>query len=164
MEEYRKIDGYDNYSISNLGNVRNDTTNKILKYNTSIEYIRISLRLNNVPTKFYLHRLLALTFIPNSDNKTCVDHIDNNKRNNNLNNLRWATYSENNHNRSMSKNNKSGVKGVSWIQRDKRWCATIMIDGEKKYIGYYDNLEDAKVARQLKAAELFGTFTNVCEN
>ena len=50
----------------------------------------------------------------NVENKSFVDHIDNDKSNNNIANLRWATRAENNQNASMRKDNTSGVKGVSW--------------------------------------------------
>lgn len=47
---------------------------------------------------YYVHRLVAETFIPNPENKPCVDHIDRNPANNHVDNLRWVTYSENNYN------------------------------------------------------------------
>ncbi len=59
---------------------------------------------------YRVHILVAKAFIPNPDEITDVDH--NNRTNNNIENLRWSTRSENNYNASISKNNTSGVKGA----------------------------------------------------
>jgi hypothetical protein len=163
MEEFRKIQGYDNYSVSNFGNVRNDTTRLILQPIISTNYYIVNLYRDNKKKSFHIHRLVALTFIQNPENKKCVDHIDNNKLNNNVNNLRWATITENNRNKVLSSRNTSGVKGVMWLQKRKKWKAQVKIDGKSKHLGYFDNLEDAKKARQNEANRIFGDFTNACE-
>ena len=93
--EWRKIDGYENYSISKNGEVRNDKTGRIRKPTLGNHgYYILSLCKNSKRKIFRFHRLLALAFIPNPDNKTCVDHIDGNKTNNKLENLRWCTHQE----------------------------------------------------------------------
>ena len=99
MEEvYKVIDGYDNYEISNLGNVRNRKTGRILKHKIDTNgYYCVGLSPTNGKRKTsVIHRLIALNFIPNPNNKRCVDHIDRNKLNNDLRNLRWVSSSENN--------------------------------------------------------------------
>jgi hypothetical protein len=58
-----------------------------------------------------MHRLIASAFIPNPDNKTCVDHKNNNKLDNNINNLRYVTHQQNNQNASMKSNNFLGKNG-----------------------------------------------------
>ena len=162
QEEFRKIQGYDNYSISNLGNVKNKS-GKIMRTRINTHgYVIINLQKNKVKYTETLHRLVALTFIPNPDNKKCVDHIDNNRQNNNLENLRWATYQENNQNQSLKKN-KSGVKGVYWNKMMNKWQAQITCHGKNKCIGIFDTLEEAKQARMKEANKLFGEFTNACE-
>ncbi len=164
MEEYRKIQGYNNYSVSNLGNVRNDKTGRLLKAtNNSHGYYFVELCQNNKGKKHYLHRLVAKTFIPNPHNKKCVDHIDNNTFNNIVENLRWATLSENQGNRKMNQNSKSGAKGICWDKKYKKWRVCIMIDGKSKHLGLYENLEDAKQARMIEANKIFGEFINSCE-
>lgn len=95
---WKKLKQSKNYSINENGDVRNDVTGYIKKpyINKTNGYVMVDLYENNRPTKVTIHRLLAESFIPNSDNKPCVDHIDGNRQNNALSNLRWATYSDNN--------------------------------------------------------------------
>ncbi len=70
MEEYKLIKNFESYSVSNLGNVKNNNTNKILKQNNSNGYKRVSLN----GKYLRVHRLVAEAFIPNPENKPCVDH------------------------------------------------------------------------------------------
>jgi len=88
-----------NYEVSNLGRVkslpRKGTKGGIVKTNEKkTGYIEVY-----VGSFKLLHRLVAEAFIENPLNKPCVDHIDHNKSNNNVNNLRWVTYQENNKHR-----------------------------------------------------------------
>jgi hypothetical protein len=159
QEEYRKIKGYESYSVSNFGNVRNEKTCLILKQHLHNGYYRVGVQ----GKKHFIHRLIAEYFIPNPNNKPYVDHIDNNRSNNRIDNLRWVTTSENNYNMSIKKTNKSGVKGVYWEKKRNKWRADIKKNGVHFTIGRYVNKEDAIKARQLKAQELFGEFTNKCE-
>ena len=158
-EEYRKIEGYENYSVSNFGNVKNDETGKFLKQYNDKGYKLISI--NNKKT--WTHRLVAMAFIPNPNNKPYVDHIDNNRANNNINNLRWATPSENNYNQKLGKRNKSGFKGVHQIKETGFYRAQIQVNGNIISIGIYTTIEKAIEARVKKATELFGEFKNECE-
>ena len=93
-----KIKQCPNYSINECGLVRNDTTGKVKSpfENKKNGYLTIDLWSNNESHKFTIHRLLAEAFIPNPENKPTVDHKDGNRQNNSLDNLRWATYSEQN--------------------------------------------------------------------
>ena len=94
--EWRKIEGFPKYSVSDEGMVRNDETGKILKPDIcNGGYLRVTLCKDGKTTRKMLHRLVAEMFIPNKDNKTQVNHIDGNKQNNALFNLEWVTRSEN---------------------------------------------------------------------
>lgn len=98
--EYRKIDDYDNYVIYEDGKVKNTNTNKFL--NPTIRkdgYLIIGLVKDGKQKIFLIHRLVAIAFIENPNDYKFVDHIDNNRTNNNVSNLRWCTSSENNKNR-----------------------------------------------------------------
>jgi hypothetical protein len=92
-----------------------------------------------------------------------VDHIDNNRTNNRVDNLRWVTSSENSMNRSISSKNKSGYKGVCYDDVNNNWKAYIKINERQMNIGNYKTKEEAVEARKLKATELFGEFMNDCE-
>lgn len=74
-----------------------------------------------------------------------VDHIDRDPRNNNIENLRIVSSSQNCFNRERGKNNTTGVKGVDYVKRTNRWRARICVDG-KRYTKYYDTLLDAACA------------------
>lgn len=93
-----KINRNSNYSINELGQIRNDLTGRIKSAytNPANGYLTVDLYKDNKPHKVTVHRLLAEAFIPNPENKPCIDHKDGNRQNNALSNLRWATYSENN--------------------------------------------------------------------
>ncbi|UIU26965.1 HNH endonuclease [Escherichia phage vB_EcoS_SA80RD] len=85
-----------------------------------------------------------------------IDHIDHDRQNDRIENLRLVTASENSRNKSKPMTNKSGVVGITWHKRDLRWQAHIKIDGKKLYLGYFDNFNDAVKAR--KEAELLYNF------
>ena len=95
---WKKIKQNENYSVNELGEVRNDLTGKMKHpfLNKRNGYLYVDLWKENKSKKVPIHRLLAEAFIPNPKNKATVDHKDGNRQNNALENLRWATYSEQN--------------------------------------------------------------------
>ena len=121
METFKIIEGFENYSVSDHGNVKNNKTGRIMKQHEHNGYKRLNIEVNKKHYKKLLHVLVAGAFIPNPENKPFVDHIDNCKTNNNIQNLRWATSKENNQNKSMGKNNTSGIVGVSWDKKSNKW-------------------------------------------
>jgi hypothetical protein len=90
---WKIIDDYDNYSVSNTGDIKNNITNRILKYNIRNGYKALSLCKNNTKKTTYIHSVVANHFLekPNYD-KYVINHIDEDKLNNNLNNLEFTTY------------------------------------------------------------------------
>ena len=120
METYKVIEGFMDYSVSDHGNVKNNKTGRIIKLSVQTDgYIRIGLRLNKVEYKKRVHTLVASAFILNPDAKKCVDHINNDKTDNNIDNLRWATQNENSQNSGLSSRNKTGFKGVYFVKKTK---------------------------------------------
>lgn len=95
MEEWKKTEDYPKYSVSNLGRVRNDKTGKIriLDYNRG--YLQIHLSKNKKMDSVKIHRLVAITFIPNPENKPVVNHINNIRDDNRVENLEWVNQKEN---------------------------------------------------------------------
>jgi hypothetical protein len=137
--EFVKIQDYNNYSINNLGDVRVDKTGKFLK--KCIEkngYYRVSLYKNNNSKHFTIHRLVGIHFIPNPDNKPWIDHIDNNKLNNSIDNLRWASIQENQQNKSKQKNTSSIYKGVYFNKGMNKWLSSIKINKKGIHLGYFN--------------------------
>jgi hypothetical protein len=165
IEVYMPIDEFPNYEVSNYGNVRNKKTGKMFK--PSIDrggYYFVGLY-NNDKKRVHvnIHRLVLTTFESNYNNKQCIDHMDNNRLNNCLFNLRFVTRQENQFNMSMASNNTSGVKGVYWKAERNKWCSRITLNGKTIHLGHFDNIDDAKQARQNKAKKLFGEYINKCE-
>ncbi len=129
METYKVVKGFENYSVSDHGNVKNNTTGKILKNcPNSTGYEHVQLWKDQKRFSLKVHRLVALSFLPNLDAKPMVDHIDNNILNNNVLNLRWATRVQNGQNRTLNENNKTGQKGVSYNHRSKKYASMIQVD------------------------------------
>lgn len=94
-EEYKIIDGYENYMISNCGKVFNIKRGKFLKLRKDrYGYLLVDLSKNGKAKTFLIHRIVAQAFIPNPDNLETVDHIGS-KTDNRACNLRWLTRSNN---------------------------------------------------------------------
>ena len=98
LEVWKTIPGFEDYSVSTKGQVRRDTPGpgtypgKIMKPSISQKgYLQIKLK-KKIKR---IHRLVAISFLPNPDNLPEVDHIDENKKNNNVNNIEWVTPCEN---------------------------------------------------------------------
>ena len=96
MKEIWKKSIVENYEISNLGRVKNIKTGKIIKPDKEEKgYCRLTIKINGVRKHYAIHRLVAIAFIPNPLNKEQVDHIDNDKTNNRVDNLQWVSNKEN---------------------------------------------------------------------
>ena len=121
MEKWTTIQEASNYEGSTYGNIRNKITQKILKGRlTKSGYLQVSLKIDET-NKFsnrYIHRLVAIYWIDNPNNKREVNHKDGNKENNNINNLEWVTSSENQKHRHSIGINKTSNRRVGKFTKD----------------------------------------------
>ena len=158
IEEYRPVKGYEGlYEVSNFGNVKSlertdylgrKVKERILKAGIgSNGYLLVILFYDGLRFTKYIHKLVSIAFLnhlPNG-NKIVVDHIDNNKSNNRLDNLQLITNREN---LSKEKRGTSKYTGVYWNKQCKKWHASITINSKIKYLGQYTNEIQASNAYQ----------------
>ena len=98
IEEWKCILGFEQYSVSTYGNIRNNATNKVLKPRIRKDgYLQVSVKPDGQKSNktFRIHREVANAFIDNTDNLPHVNHIDGNKQNNKVPNLEWSSISDN---------------------------------------------------------------------
>ena len=155
------IEGYEDlYKIYPNGDVERYYKNGntiILKHKISTTgYKMITLSKNNKRKTHKIHRLLALHFIKNPNDYPIVDHIDINKLNNNLENLRWVTKSINCRNK---KNSGKYLKGVT--KTGKNFKSEIRIDGKLTYLGTFDTEIEAHQIYMVEYNKIMKDFTNL---
>lgn len=108
--------------------------------------------------KYSAHRLIFLYhhgYLPKE-----IDHIDGNRSNNLIENLRAATVEQNRHNRKLSKNNTSGIKGVSWHKNAKKWTVNLMTNKKLKNFGFYFDIDYAKFVAEFIRSKYHKEFSN----
>jgi len=125
------------------------------KSNADNSYIYLMIR----GKRYQAHRL-AWLYMHGEFPEHEIDHIDGDRTNNAISNLRKATHAQNAANAQMSKKNSSGIKGVSWSKAAKKWVARIITNGEVAFNAYFKNIEDARSAIEAKRIELHGEFAN----
>jgi hypothetical protein len=117
-------------------------------------YICVGINYNS----YRAHRLIFLMhkgYLPKT-----VDHINGDKLDNRIENLRAATVGQNQHNRKTNANNTSGYKGVSWSKAQKKWAARITLERKNIHLGYFANVEEAAEVVRKAREELHGDFAN----
>lgn len=122
MEEiYKDIEGYEGlYQVSNLGNVKSLKDNngkyreKILKPSIRKGYLKVNLCKNKTIKNYSVHRLVAIAFITNTHNFPCINHKDENKKNNVVSNLEWCSYKYNlEYNNGQKRRGKANSKSLT---------------------------------------------------
>ena len=161
-EEWAAIDGYKNYQVSWWGRVRNTRTGRILKPQTSGPgYLFVHLSKRGKVLIHYIHRLVAREWVGNPEKKRCVDHVDGSRTNNNWENLRYATHSENSRNAKIRTNGTSVYKGVSYYKPTGKWMARIYNVGKTVFLGYFANEREAGAAYNVAAVDLHKEFAKL---
>ena len=156
--EWCWIQDYENkYKIYKNGDIESCYKNgntKILKpRKNSRGYFSYILSKNGQPKQLLQHRLIGIYFIPNLDNKEFIDHIDGDRTNNSISNLRWVSQQENQLNK---KNMGKYKKGVYFNKPNKKFRAQIQINGKKIFLGDYETEDEAAETYRLKFIELHG--------
>ena len=125
-ELWKTVDEHPNYEVSNLGRIKNAKTNYLLRASLNTDgYEQVGLKGKSC----LVHVLVAKAFIPNPNNRPQVDHIDQNKTNNNVTNLRWLTNQQNGFNKN--------AKGYCFYKPTGKYLAQIQLDGKKMHLGYF---------------------------
>lgn len=135
-----EIVGYSNYLIYDDGRVYSKYYKKFLKPLNKRGYCSVSLYNDKKRKHYMIHRLIAEHYIPNPENKPFVDHINRNRQDNRIENLRWVTSCENNQNMGVTIRNKLGIKNICKYTSGYRYHKVINgKDCEK----YFKTLEEA---------------------
>lgn len=136
-EQWKQIDGFENYYISNYGRVWSKSHNQILapSYITGYKRVHLWSKAEGKNIGRLIHRLVAEAFIPNPEEKPFIDHIDGDRTNNYVENLRWCTRKENN-------NNPITLERMSKAQM-----------GNKRALGNHFSLTDEQKERRKESAK-----------
>jgi hypothetical protein len=162
MEVWKKIEGFENYEVSNYGNVksleriviiRNNIKivlkeKKLKNYKTKKGYLETSLRKNNKPNVKKIHRLVYEAFVCKIPLNYCINHIDLDKKNNHISNLELVTNAENIcHAELNNKKNTSKFIGVSFCKDRNKWISQIVFNKKHYFLGRFNSQEEARNAR-----------------
>lgn len=108
-------------------------------------YRRVNIRLNGCGQTFKAHRLAWFMYY--GEDPDHIDHINGNREDNRILNLRSVNRTENSRNQGVSKRNTSGKPGVSYCNTRQKWCAKGLVNGVRKHLGYFDTKQEAVDAR-----------------
>ncbi len=162
-EVWRSIDGFINYQVSNVGRVRLSKSGRMFTPMANMKgYLFVRLRNSEgVRKNNTIHRLVAQEFLSNPENKPCVDHINRDRTNNVITNLRWATFKDNSVNKTKKQYATSKYIGVCWDSGKRKWHSRIHVDGKMNHLGYFESEEDAAMAYDERAKVAHGEFANL---
>ena len=104
--------------------------------------------------RYVMHRLIWVYHNGDIPKGMIIDHINHNPEDSRIENLRLATITANNRNARRSKANRSGVTGVYWVKKEKKWFAAAKNNNRNTFWGAYDKFEDAVLARSLASKKL----------
>lgn len=150
------IDNFPSYKINSDGIVININTNKVLKHCINNGYYDVTLTKNKRHYRIKIHRLLANAFIPKVEDKPYIDHIDGNKLNNSIDNLRWVDSYDNYHNVITEAKTKNSIIEYNKVNK------SVKVKAIDKFgnVTIYDSIGDAAKAVNGDT----GTISAICSN
>ena len=162
MEVWKLINGFEDYEISNYGRVKSLKKNneKILKPQPNEKgYYCVDLYLFNKRKTIRIHKLVAqyfLNHVGDGTMKLVIDHINNDKSNNRVDNLQIVTNRQNSSKtlKKISGKTSSQYVGVTWSKHIKKWTSQIQINKKKYHLGCFINEYDAHLSYQNKLKEI----------
>ena len=165
--DWKWIDGYKNmfriYKDGRVESVRRKwvPNNRFMNQGIRNGYRYVQLSKDSKNKNFQIHRLIAIAFIdnPNPDKFDFVDHWNRDRLDNSIKNLRWVSSSGNNRNRKSTGSSK--YLGVSFHKQRNKWNARISIDGKSKYLGLFENEEEAHKVYMEKYEEVMEEFEKI---
>lgn len=153
------------YSATRDGHIYSKKSKKFLKETVGADgYARITVSIKGHVSTHLVHRLVATAFIKNPCNYSEVNHRDEDKLNNTVENLEWCTskynsnYGNRKYNLSKTRCDKSilGQCGVGFHKRDKVWFANIRVNGRLIHLGNFNNFQEAVIARENGEKKYYG--------
>lgn len=164
-EIWQTVPEFAKYQVSSFGKVRKIVKDGILllklRQHANTGYIQINFSDRSYTKTFSLHRLVAELFIPKPVGSHLVDHINRNRQDNTVANLRWCTYTENSRNRTKKKNCSSKHLGVSWSKTELKWLARVRVQGKAVRLGGFKKERDAALAVNAAYTLYFKEFANL---
>jgi hypothetical protein len=161
-EIWKAVVGYEGlYEVSNLGNVRSLNFNRTGKIQNLIlhklrkDYFNVTLSFKNTTTAFSVHRIVAIAFIPNPENKRTVNHKNGIPSDNSVENLEWMTYGENikhAYDYLGKKPNKTGLGKLGKLNGNSKPINQFSLDGI--FIRYWDSASQIKIELKFSTGDI----------
>ena len=152
IETWKDIPGYEgDYQVSNTGKVKSLKFGKEKELKSAVNtggYLHVILFKNKINKSFLVHKLVAMAFLDHKPNgmKLIIDHLNSNKLDNQIENLRIISQRENT---SKERTKKSGLPvGVYFYKQTNKFRSQIEIFGKRKFLGYFSTPEEASSAYQ----------------
>jgi len=125
-------------------------------------HLQIVVKIDGIRYHTVAHRVIWSMLVGEwVDQSFDVDHRNGRRSDNRIGNLRVCLPKDNAKNRGLYRNNTSGFKGVSWVKKYEKWGVQIQCEGRTRFKGYFDSVEEAAVAYDVAAQELFGEYARL---
>ena len=141
-----EINDYPGYLIYDDGRVWSERSNRFLKGGNCRGYPHVCFYKNKKKNTMKVHRLVAEHYIPNTENKPQVDHINHIRNDNRVENLRWSTHLENHQNKGTNVTNTSGHKNIRYVKSINRWKFEKAIN-QVRYQKYFKTKTEALLCK-----------------